>query len=385
LGSELAPQELAHNRDCGAMIMSQILSTPQLRVGRLTRSERCEQFTISTKKRDGNGLIPAPLGGSKAQAPLGVETDDTLHLMQAAIEPIDCWGMGMMGASFGDNQRVFLHPKTRAVAGQHQGISSPQEIPGQVIMPEARIPPRGTISGDVTSGDEAAKALARGEVRRIGDNVPVPADIELKSMHAVVTQYFTHGEAKAANPYGMGELARRHIKVVGVDIIGKESNRLAQSAAEDTANLVGGREQFGSRNYGSATSEVTPKSANKPDKKGTTRPPQPQLSSLFDEEMPDLLAASCLSRRTIERVAKSQNEAQPETWTALELAMKELDPSNPEGIAGWREIITVEELARLLNISCKDAQSRFRGRTTWRESEHTRLIRFLMERRARLG
>jgi hypothetical protein len=204
-------------------------------------------------------------------------------------------------------------------------------------------------------------------------------------MHAVVTHYFTHGEAKAANPYGVGELARRHIEVIGVDVTGKESNRLAQSAAEDTANLVGGREQFGSRDYGLSTPVQMPmlqkNTAQEDPEKGRRR----QLSLLFDEEMPGLLAASCLSRRTIEKVGKSDHEPQPETWAALELAMQVLDPNNPNGIAGWREVVTVEELAHLLNVSCVDAQNRLKGRKTWTEYERDRLVDGMIERRARLA
>jgi hypothetical protein len=228
----------------------------------------------------------------------------------------------------------------------------------------------------VTSGAEAAKVIARREIRRIGDNRPVPEDTQLKSMHAVVTHYFTHGEAKAANPYGEGELAQRHIDVSGVDVIDKESNRLAQSAAEDTANLIGGREQFGSRNYG-------PTEANVPTRQEAAR--LGQLSSLFDEEMPDLLAASCLSRRTIAYARHTVHEPSAETWAALELAMQLLNPTHPESIAGWREIMTCEKLAELLNVPLQDAQDRFRGRKTWRACELTKLVQHLMERRARLA
>jgi hypothetical protein len=127
----------------------------------------------------------------------------------------------------------------------------------------------------------------------------MPAETKLKSMHAVVLRYFTHGEAKAANPYGVGELARRHIDVTGVDVTSKESSRLAQAAAEDTANVVGGREQFGGRNYGPTVTAASTQQA----------PRLQQLSSLFDEEMPDLLAASCLSRRTIDNIRHSTHES----------------------------------------------------------------------------
>jgi hypothetical protein len=223
---------------------------------------------------------------------------------------------------------------------------------------------------------EALRALAQGEVRRICDDSPVPPGTTLKTMYEVVVKYFSHGEAKAANPYGAGELARRHIEAVGVDVTSKESNRLAQSAAEDTANVIGGREQFGSRDYG-------PTQVTVPAQLGAGE--LGQLSSLFDEEVPDLLAASCLSRRTIDSVQQATHEPAAETWAALESAMQLLDAAYPEGIAGWRDSIAAEELAALLNVTLQDAQARFQGRRTWTASERTKLIEHLVERRTRLG
>jgi hypothetical protein len=235
----------------------------------------------------------------------------------------------------------------------------------------------------LTTSAEAAQAQARGEICRIGDNTPVPAGTALKTMYEVVLHYFTHGEAKAANPYGVGELARRHFDVVGVDVIDKESNRLAQAAAEDTANVVGGREQFGSRNYGATGPKDTPIPPSKLAQAASVQRRQ-QLSSLFDEEMPDLLAASCLSRRTLDRATKSDYEPEPETWAALEQAMELLAPSRPESIAGWRDIVTAEKLAELLHVPLDDAKKRFQGRTMWSVSEHEQLLQYLAERRARL-
>jgi hypothetical protein len=237
----------------------------------------------------------------------------------------------------------------------------------EVIWPDA-----GTESG----GAEAMRALAQGEVRRVSDDTPVSSGTMLKTMYEVVVKYFSHGEAKADYPYGAGELARRHIEAVGVDVTSKESNRLAQSAAEDTANVVGALEQFGSRDYG-------PTEAAAPARPETGR--LGKLSSLFDEEMPDLLAASCLSRRTIENVQQATHEPAAETWAALELAMQLLDQTYPEYIAGWRDLITAEGLAELLDSTLRDAQARFQGRKTWRATERDKLVQYLAERRSRLG
>lgn len=137
--------------------------------------------------------------------------------------------------------------------------------------------------------------------------------------------------------------------------------------AEETANLVGSREQFGSRNYG-------PTVATGPARSSARLWP---LSSLFDEEMPDLLAASCLSRRTLYNVRHGAHEPSVATWAALERAMQLLAPSHLQGITGWREVVTAEELAHLLNCTCQDALNRLKGRCSWTEQQRARLIEHL--------
>src|SRR5262245_23820273 len=113
---------------------------------------------------------------------------------------------------------------------------------------------------------------------------------------------------------------------------------------------------------------------------------RPRLASLFDEELPDLLAASCLSRRTLEHVRRTDHrdyEPLPETLEALERAMRLLDPVHPESIAGWRELLSSEELALMMGTTPADAQDRLRGRRTWTEAERARLITSMAARRAR--
>ncbi len=166
------------------------------------------------------------------------------------------------------------------------------------------------------------------------------------------------------------------MEAIGVDVTDKESNRLAQAAAEDTANVLGGREQYGSRNYGPTEALATTRQETRK---------QGQLSSLFDEEMPDLLAASCVARRTINNVRYGTHEPAEETWTALEVAMNLLDPSKKENIVGWRNLITAEELASVLGCTLKDATKRFQGHQTWNTSERTALVHYVAERRVRLA
>jgi len=233
----------------------------------------------------------------------------------------------------------------------------------------------------VTTDAEAHAAFARGDVRRVADD-RVDTDCEAaKNMYAVVANYFIHPEVKAANPQGVGELARRHIEVSGVDIIGKESNRLAQAAAEDTNSILGGVEQFGGRSYGDAETsngEITAPRENPQVPSGIS------LSSLFDEDKADILAASCLSLPTVNAVLTSATyEASPQTQGALALAMQLLDPEHPQSIAGWRDEMSIETLAHLLDISPQDAHNRFQGRATWTEEERARLVCFMAARQMR--
>jgi hypothetical protein len=65
--------------------------------------------------------------------------------------------------------------------------------------------------------------------------------------------------------------------------------------------------------------------------------------------------------------------------------MQLLNPAHPESIIGWRDSITAEALAELLDITLQDAKARFQGRKTWKEDERTRLVQCLLERRARLS
>jgi hypothetical protein len=67
--------------------MGEVLSTPQVRICSLTGGERGEQLPIPTEQRDRNRLIPTPFGGSKGEAALWVQTDDTGDLVQAPVSP----------------------------------------------------------------------------------------------------------------------------------------------------------------------------------------------------------------------------------------------------------------------------------------------------------
>jgi hypothetical protein len=219
----------------------------------------------------------------------------------------------------------------------------------------------------VTTSAEARAALKTGSIRRVADDTRLPPEEDLANLYSRISTYFTHGEAKAANPFGVGQLERRHVDVVGVEVIGKESHTLAQAAVEDTAGLLGSSELLRSQSYGNA---MVARAA-----------PQRSLSALCSESLPDLLAASCLSRVTLQGLLHGAHSPDEVTLEALRTAMQLLDAdSRYPGIAGWRDLLTPANLAELLSISTEDARPRFRGRMTWTEEERARLIVHLIER-----
>jgi hypothetical protein len=128
--------------------------------------------------------------------------------------------------------------------------------------------------------DDVQAAHRSGQLRRVGDDQRLASAVPLTSMAEMLAGYFTHVEAKASNSEGVGPLARRHVTVEQVVAIGKESNRLALIAAEETYGTLGGQEMWGSVVYG-ATGE------------------REALASLFMEDIADLMAATCLPRSTL--------------------------------------------------------------------------------------
>jgi hypothetical protein len=221
----------------------------------------------------------------------------------------------------------------------------------------------------VTSAAEAGRVLDGGEIRRIADDTVVPPDTTLKTMYDVVLHYFHHREEKAANPDGVGELARRHIEDMGDDVIGKESNTLAEAAAQDTDEVVGGVEQLGGRGYGPADTSTRRTSRRRaPHNRRRT------CSSLFDEALPDLLAASCLARKTVERALYTDQAVLPETLAALEQGMHLLSPTHPQTMVGWRDTLTPEKLAAVLGCTVREARDFLRGQRSWTADQQACLI-----------
>jgi hypothetical protein len=211
--------------------------------------------------------------------------------------------------------------------------------------------------------EDVHTAHRAGQLRRVWDNQRLAPTVPLTTMAAMLQGYFTHAEAKAATPQGMGLLARRHVIADGVVAIGKESNRLALMAAEETSGTVGGREMGGSVEYG-ATGEWE------------------ALASLFAEDIHDLLAATCLPRSTLYAVRHYTSSPSPQTLAALQEGMRLLDPGGPQCIVGWRPTLaTPEALAEALGCALDRAGLLYAGRERWTSDERAHLVAWMTARR----
>jgi hypothetical protein len=178
-------------------------------------------------------------------------------------------------------------------------------------------------------------------------------------MATMLQGYFTHAEAKAAGPHGVGLLQRRQVGVKQVVVLGKESNRLALIAAEDTFGTVGGQQMGGSVVYG-ATGE------------------REALALLFVEDIADLMAATCLPRSTLYAVRHGSTSPAFQTLTALRAGMRLSDPDNPQSIVGWREALpTPEAVAEALGCALERARALRSGKERWTPGERANLVAFI--------
>jgi hypothetical protein len=211
--------------------------------------------------------------------------------------------------------------------------------------------------------EDVQAAHKAGQLRRVEGNQRLSPDVPLTAMAAMLAGYFTHAEAKAAEPHRVGPLTRRHVTVERVVAIGKESNRLMLVAAEETYGTLGGQEMWGSIAYG-ATGE------------------REALASLFAEDIADLMAATCLPRSTLYAVRHGSTSPTSQTLVALREGMRLLDPDDSQNIDGWREALpTPEALAEALGCELERAHKLQRGRERWTADERARLIGFMATQR----
>jgi hypothetical protein len=212
--------------------------------------------------------------------------------------------------------------------------------------------------------DDILAAHQSGQLRRVGDDQRLSAAVPLTTMAEMLDGYFTHAEAKSANPAGVGPLARRHVTVERVVAIGKESNRLALMAAEETYGTLGGQEMWGSVVYG-ATGERFP------------------LASLFAEDIADLMAATCLPRATLYDARHRTTSPSSQTLAALQEGMRLLDPDASQNIVGWRVALpTPEAVAKALGCELDWARRLRSGKERWTPDERTRLLTSMVAQRS---
>ncbi len=79
------------------------------------------------------------------------------------------------------------------------------------------------------------------------------------------------------------------------------------------------------------------------------------------------MAATCLSGPTIYAIRKNQDDSpSAHVLTALADGLRLLDPENVlDGIAGWREAFSDDELAGVLGVDEQEAHRYRIGKRTW--------------------
>ncbi|AKH38464.1 MULTISPECIES: DNA polymerase domain-containing protein [Nitrosomonas] len=75
----------------------------------------------------------------------------------------------------------------------------------------------------------------RSQIRRMDNNELVI--IEHKTLAECVLHYFSHPEAKAAHPKGLGRLERQHLKIIEHVYIGKETHRIKDDISEASEGI----------------------------------------------------------------------------------------------------------------------------------------------------
>lgn len=74
------------------------------------------------------------------------------------------------------------------------------------------------------------------QIRRMDNNELIT--IDHKTLAECVADYFSHGEAKAANPKGIGRLERQHLQIIEHIFIGKETNRIKDEISEESEGII---------------------------------------------------------------------------------------------------------------------------------------------------
>lgn len=73
-------------------------------------------------------------------------------------------------------------------------------------------------------------------IRRMDNNELIT--IEHKTLAECVAYYFSHGEAKAANPKNIGRLERQHLEIIEHIFVGKETNRIKDDISEESEGII---------------------------------------------------------------------------------------------------------------------------------------------------
>jgi len=181
------------------------------------------------------------------------------------------------------------------------------------------------FTGYARTADEVERAHQDGRIyTRINNRVvALPAEIPLVTLAEQLEGYFLHPEAKAARPNGAGDLGVRRVRVGDIYITGKETNRNALLAAEESDGILDGDEAWGGQVYGLDSLAL-----------GEARDWRALLKTY---RLSDLILATGVPERTLSKIRNGQTKTPDETTAHAILAgLPLLDTRNPDRILGWR-------------------------------------------------
>lgn len=183
--------------------------------------------------------------------------------------------------------------------------------------------------------------------------------IEHTTVLESVRDYFQHPEWKAANPKAQGVLERRHLAITGLRYIGKESNDILRSTADETEGVL----------YG-ADAALAGAVLYNPAVPGQTRIQQVRICAklLQGVYIADAMLVTGLSRGTIKTLQSGALQPSSATEAKVRAALPML-----ERIAGWRDI-PIERLTAILDMEGERVQALRTGKLVLSEAERTRVL-----------
>ncbi len=203
-------------------------------------------------------------------------------------------------------------------------------------------------------------ARANRRLFRMDTHQPLSDDsLPLTTLANAVENYYTHPEAKSGDPAGMGVLPRRHVRIARLIPIGKESDALWETTAQETGDTLGAWEAQNAQVFAPSVAAGSDPTALR------------DVATQY--RIADLLLATGLPRRTLHYVLNGRQPSQT-SCAALAAGLPLLAPGGP--LCGWRDV-PAAQLADALGWSRRDVTALRQGRQRLEENERMNVLHAL--------